>query len=780
MLKASFLWLGLLMSSVGFSQSANEYPIIPKPAKLEARQGKFQLSNTTTVMVPVGNDEVKSIADLFTNQLNASSGLKVAVRNSNKMALPGNLISFQPSQDASIGEEGYRIDIKPEVVTIEALNPKGFFYAVQSLMQLLPSEVFRGSVNTQMVIDWAIPSCRIEDKPRYSYRGLHLDVSRHFMPVAFVKKYIDLIALHKMNTFHWHLTDDQGWRIEIKKYPKLTQQGAERKETIIGHYYESDPQRFDGQPYDGFYTQNEVREVVKYAQSKYVTIIPEIEMPGHALAALRAYPEYGCTGGPYETATKWGIFPEVFCPYDKTFEFLQNILTEVMELFPSQYIHIGGDECPKDSWKQSKFCQDLIKKLGLKDEHELQSYFITRIDKWVTSKGRKIIGWDEILEGGLSPNATVMSWRGTEGGIAAAKQGHDAIMTPGNFLYLDKYQSDPTQEPTSIGGFLPLEQTYSYEPTPQNLSADAQKRIIGAQANVWTEYIKTPEHVEYMVWPRAAALSEVVWTPREQKDWKDFSKRIQPHLERLGFLNVSYSRAFYDVLAETTPTKDGGLRVTLKAKDDDCQIRYSLNGSEPMLQSAAYNKPLVLTQSGTVKAVAVKGGQVMGEVQSWNYIVSKATGKSVQLATAATRPKNADLAVLTDGKPGSAIGYLDDIRGIAGVKNADFNATIDLGAAQPITMVTIGLVKATAGNVLLPKQIDVQVSDDGKAFKSVKVVTLDPTERGKKEVLKQIITFGQTNARYVRVIAQNVGKVPAGMPNAGKDAWVAADEITVD
>ncbi|WP_266367682.1 beta-N-acetylhexosaminidase [Tellurirhabdus rosea] len=770
---------GLLLALTGRAQTPDRYSIIPKPAKLEAREGQFVVSNTTTVVVPFSNAAVKSIAETFTNQLNTTSGLQVSLRNVNKMALPGNIISFIPVP--GLGEEAYRLDIKSNSITVESTSPKGFFYAVQSLMQLLPPTIFRAgpAASRATSATWAVPACRIEDQPRYSYRGLHLDVSRHFMPVSFIKKYIDLIALHKMNIFHWHLTDDQGWRIEIKKYPKLTQVGSKRRHTLIGHYYESDPQQFDGKEYGGYYTQDEIRDVVRYAQSRYVTIIPEIEMPGHALAALTAYPEYGCSGGPYEVTGKWGVFNDIFCPYDKTFEFLQNILTEVMALFPSQYIHIGGDEAPKDSWKKSGFAQDLIKRLKLKDEHELQSYFITRIDKWVTSKGRKIIGWDEILEGGLSPNATVMSWRGTQGGIAAAKQGHDAIMTPGAFLYLDKYQSDPEQEPTAIGGLLTTEQTYSYEPTPQDLPADVQKHIIGAQGNVWTEYIKTPEHVEYMVFPRAAALAEVVWSPREARNWPDFRQRVQLHLPRLAALNVNYSRSLFDVLAETEAAA-GTLRVTLKSPVPDTEIRYSVDGSAPSQQSARYESPLSLSATTTVKAVTVKNGELVGEVQQWIFPVSRATGRLVQMASALTYPKNAQAALLTNGRYGSAIGYLADVRGVAGVRSADLSATIDLGAATPVQKVTVGVLKATAGSVLLPRQLEVLVSEDGQTFRSVKTLPLNPAERGRKEVIRHALTFEPVSARYVRIVAQNAGQIPAGMINEGKDATVAVDEITVE
>jgi hexosaminidase len=363
----------------------------------------------------------------------------------------------------------------------------------------------------------------MDDIPKFQWRGMHLDVSRHFFSKEFIKKYIDYLAMYKMNTFHWHLTDDQGWRIEIKKYPKLTEVGAWRNGSMTGHYTD---QTFDDIRYGGFYTQEEIKEIVAYAKERYITVVPEIEMPGHALAALASYPEFSCTGGPFEVGKSWGVFDDVFCPKDETFTFLENILAEVIALFPSEYIHIGGDECPKVRWKSCPKCQKRIKDEKLKDEHELQSYFIQRIEKFVNSKGRKIIGWDEILEGGLAPNAAVMSWRGTEGGIAAAKEKHFVVMSPGSHCYFDHYQGEPKNEPIAFGGYTNVEKVYSFNPIPKELSEEESKYILGAQANVWTEYINTPEHVEYMVFPRIAALSEVLWGTSNPNEYKVFETRL--------------------------------------------------------------------------------------------------------------------------------------------------------------------------------------------------------------------------------------------------------------
>ena len=419
------------------------------------------------------------------------------------------------------------MEVQPEVITIEASTQAGAFYAVQSLIQLTrPWERKTGEQS------FAIPSGRIEDAPAFKYRGMLLDVGRHWFPVAFIKQFLDLMARYKMNTFHWHLTEDQGWRIEIKKYPKLQEVAAWRKETMVGHL-ENPPHRWDGQPYGGFYTQDEIREIVEYARVRSITVIPEIELPGHAQAAIAAYPELGCLDKPLEVATKWGISPNVYCPSEQTFRFLEDVLTEVMELFPSEYIHIGGDECPKEQWKTSAFCQQIIRDNGLTDEFELQSWFVSRIERFLNSKGKLIIGWDEILEGGLAPHATVMSWRGEKGGIEAAMMGHDVIMTPEEYCYFDKYQALGPDEPLAQGGFVPLEKVYSYNPLPKELPAEKHVHVLGAQGSVWTEYIRTSEQIDYMVYPRMQALAEVLWSGRRRDGFEDFVTRLRPHTEWL-------------------------------------------------------------------------------------------------------------------------------------------------------------------------------------------------------------------------------------------------------
>lgn len=520
-----------------------DYPIIPKPVSMDISDGRFLIDENTLIFASEG---VKKEASLLSEILGTATGKTLPIKNFDGNDKRGIYLELN---DSIKNEEQYILTVAFDRINITAKTSKGIFYGIQSLRQLMPAESENSSIDKL-----AIPAVTIHDEPRYAYRGMMLDVGRNFFPVDFVKKFIDLIALHKMNTFHWHLTEDQGWRIEIKKYPKLTEIGSVRKETILDKNF--DPYVGDGKEYGGYYTQEEVKDIVAYAQDKHVTIIPEIEMPGHSTAALAAYPELGNDTGPYEVATTWGVKDQIYAPKEETFEFLQDVLTEIMQLFPGKYIHIGGDEAPKKEWEQSEQAQAVIKREGLKDEHELQSYFIQRIEKFLNKNGRQIIGWDEILEGGLAPNATVMSWRGMDGGIAAAKQGHDVIMTPTSHVYFDYYQADPKDEPLAITGNTSVEKVYSFEPTPQELSEQEAQHVIGAQGNLWTEYIKTPEHAEYMILPRMSALAEVVWTPREKRDWSDFKERLARLKERYDALKVNYAtHVFEDKSIEVTKSE---------------------------------------------------------------------------------------------------------------------------------------------------------------------------------------------------------------------------------
>ena len=517
------------------------HDIVPMPASVERSRGSFRVDARTPIVLEDPSDsEAREVAELWARPIRAGGALTLLVNDGSGPGGSGEGASAARGAIAVAvtGEgppEGYRLTVTPDGIRVAGNDHAGLFYGLQSLSQLMPPGVEVDAGGRGIDVRAAI----IEDAPRFAYRGMHLDVARHFFEPDFVKRYIDLLARYKINRFHWHLTEDQGWRIQIDAYPRLAEVGAWRAQTQIGHGY--DPFNGDGQRYGGYYTKDEIREIVAYAQERYVTIIPEIEMPGHSLAALAAYPELACTEGPFEVGMTWGVFEDIYCPTDATFEFLENVLAEVVELFPGEYVHIGGDEAPKARWEESPFVRRLMQREGMTEVEQVQGYFIRRIERFLRANGKRVIGWDEILEGGLPEDATVMSWRGITGGIQATRMGHEVIMTPSSHLYFDYYQSeDQDSEPFAIGGFLPLDTVYAYEPVPYQLRPEDAARIIGAQANVWTEYMKTPEHVEYMLLPRMLALSEVVWSPAGTKDFENFLDRLAWHTARFDALGIRY------------------------------------------------------------------------------------------------------------------------------------------------------------------------------------------------------------------------------------------------
>jgi hexosaminidase len=524
----------LVSSQAIFVSKAQTKPlvdIIPVPASTVLGKGTFLLSSKTKIVILENTPEFNETAKYLANQLKSENQLSLEVVSTPKIIKNSIVLKID---GAVKGKESYELDVTKNDIILNGADQAGLFYGVQSLLQL----AYSGKNGAK---DCSIQCMQVKDAPSFVWRGMHLDVCRHFFSAEFVKRTIDMLAMYKINTFHWHLTDDQGWRIEIKKYPKLTEIGSWRNETMVGPYSDTDP-KFDGIRYGGYYTQEQIKDVVAYAQKRHITIVPEIEMPGHAVAALSAYPEFSCTGGPFKVYTKWGVSDDVYCAgKEGMFGFLEDILEEVVDLFPGEYIHIGGDECPKIRWKACPFCQKRIKDEGLKDELELQSYFVKRIERFVASKGKKLIGWDEILEGGLPERASVMSWRGYEGGIEAVHTGHDVVMTPGEFCYFDHYQSqDKAKEPLAFGGFLPLEKVYSFSPVPPQLSALEAKHVLGAQANVWTEYIPSEKQAEYMIFPRIFAMAEILWSPKVNQDYNQFLVRLKGSLKRLQEKGINY------------------------------------------------------------------------------------------------------------------------------------------------------------------------------------------------------------------------------------------------
>ena len=592
----------VLTSAISAAPDGAPPSIVPHPVQIEARPGVFCVTSETSILFDPGSAEVQATGEYLAGLLREETGFDVAVTANNVTTTPDRAILLT-TRDAlpSWGDEGYQLQIDPQQIVVRAPNSRGLFYGIQTLRQLGGWGLDRRSVDHKSL---SIPCVRVQDKPRYRWRGMLLDCCRHFMTKEFVKRYIDLLAYHKMNVLHWHLTEDQGWRIEIKKYPKLTEVGAWRGsgDDVTG----------------GFYTQDDVREIVAYAASRHITVVPEIEMPGHSLAALAAYPELSCTGGPFSVGTRWGVYPDVYCAgNDQTFEFLQDVLSEVIELFPSPFVHIGGDECPKDRWKTCAKCQSRISEEGLADEHELQSYFVRRIERFLGGKGRRLIGWDEILEGGLAPNATVQSWRGMDGAIAAARAGHDVISSPTSHCYLDYAQWRSPTEPLQMG-YIDLEKVYSFEPTPAQLSPDQAAHVLGAEGNLWSEHAPQAR-VDHQVFPRLCALAEVTWSPPNVRDWSDFRGRMKTHYRRLDALGVTYFVEPPRCDSSDTVFQDS-LEIVFSQPFDHGSIHFTLDGSDPSPRSRRYTKPLRITESTQVKARTVLAGGRLSETVDFAFV----------------------------------------------------------------------------------------------------------------------------------------------------------------
>lgn len=604
-LALSAVFAVLLLSCTRTAQEPQAPQVIPQPQHIQDIGDPFTITKDTPLWVDTPSQEVERTAQMLSERFEKAAGwpLKLA----GEMPQSGGIYFMETG---GYPAEGYLLRVEPGRIIIEYGDGAGAFYAMQTLLQLLPKDIF--SDTPVKGVKWTVPGVDIEDSPRFPYRGMHLDCCLHFFDIPFLQRYIDLMAMHKVNRFHWHLTEDQGWRLEIKKYPLLTEKGQWRKETVIGSLSSG---IYDGTPHGGFYSQDEVRDLIKYAEERYVTIIPEIEIPGHSLAAISCYPELSCgLEDHYETATRWGIFRQVYCPKEETFKFLEDVFDEVIDLFPSVLIHIGGDECPKTSWKQCPHCQALIKKLGLKDEFELQSWFIQRMEKYINSKGRQIIGWDEILQGGLAPNAKVMSWLGEEGGIKAAQQHHEVVMAPYPKYYLDYWQADPDSEPLAMGGPTLLRTMYEYNPVPEVLTPEEQKYIIGVEGCVWTEYMPTPARVEYMAWPRMCAIAESGWS-KAPKDWDGFTRRLETHLGRLDELNVGYCKAFWNPFIDMHKDTEYDKVVTISLDAPDAEIHYTLDGSTPTASSPLYTGPFVINRQQKVTAVGIRNGRQIGEIK---------------------------------------------------------------------------------------------------------------------------------------------------------------------
>ncbi len=749
--------------------------VVPYPNEAEIKSGTFNISGAGLHCSADFDEASKAVVSKFAEQLSLVTG-RESLMDENE-ASEGIMFKFDPTMP----EEAYSLNVSRKAALVRASSLRGVNYAVQTIKQMLPAEVF-GAVEAADA-DWRLKCVEINDAPRFGYRGFMLDDARHFFGVELVKKYLDIMEVHKLNKFHWHLTDDQGWRIEIRKYPELTEKGSIRKETWAGHT--SDPEaRYDGTPYgEGcWYTQDQIREIIAYAASKGIDVIPEIDLPGHMVAALATYPELGCTGGPYEVRTIWGVAGEVLCAgNEKTFEFLEDVLTEVTELFPYEYIHIGGDECPKASWEKCPKCQARIKELGLKDgegysaEHYLQSYVMERVAGFLKSKGKKVIGWDEILEGKIGREATIMSWRGIAGGMKAVKLGNDVIMSPNIYCYLDRYQStDEKNEPLAMGRYVPVVKSYSFDPQA-GMTEEEKPHMIGVQANMWTEYIADTEYLEYMLNPRLAAISEVQWCMPENKIWERFVANADELCRIYDVMGYNYATHVFDVRGTLNVNRDERyLEMTLESHG---RIRYTLDGSDPTMDSPVYEKPIKIRETCVLKARS-----------EWNGGLTRLYEKSFDFHKAMFRPiQTLTIPIDEEKYPNNPPEILvDGFMSMGGFNNGEyvgwrrkpFEVLIEMDGT-PYSTVVLSVAVNNSEGVAGPKTLVVCTSEDGAEYVEVARMDVPDIAKGEDDGAREYsVTFPETSAKYLKVTAGS-NRMPQWHPNRGRSAYLFVDEVVV-
>lgn len=749
----------------------SDYEIIPKPLDVNCKgDASFLLKDGVAVIYPENNQKMQDNAEFLVDYVEKQTGVKLTSHAG--MPVDGAIcLTLDLSDDNA---EAYKLIVNDKRVCISGASEAGVFYGIQTLRKSLP---------VAQDINVNLSAVEIYDKPRFAYRGAMLDVARHFYTVDEVKTFIDMLALHNINRFHWHLTDDQGWRIEIKKYPKLMSVASERKETVVGRWYSG---IYDGKPYGGYYTQDELRDVIDYAAKRYITIIPEVDLPGHMQAALTAYPELGCTGGPYEVRTIWGVSQDVLCVgNDFTLQFVKDVLSEVADIFPSEYIHIGGDECPKVRWEKCPKCQERIKSLGLKSdakhtkEQRLQSYMIQEAAKYLKEKGKRIIGWTEILEGGLVPDATLMSWIGESGGIEAAHQHHDVIMTPNTYLYFDYYQSKKVEdEPLAIGGYLPIEKTYNYEPMPKELTKEEQQYIKGVQANLWTEYIPVFSQVQYMVLPRLGAAAEVQWTDPSKKDYKDFLRRV-PHLVAVyDCYGWNYATHVYDVNVDMkADTVNHVLNVQLSTMADD-PIYYTLDGQDPTEKSLKYTKPFTIDQSVVLKTMAVHPDRT-SKISVDTIRFNKATLKPVVLLQPNESRFSPDgPVVLVDGRNGN---HSFDTGAWLAVADNDLEAVINMQAETILSSASVHVYVRKDAWLFDARGFSVSVSSDNKNYKEVASQEYKQMQESDSDgIIEHELSFDPCKATYVKIKVISEKSMPDWHWDAGKAPFLLVDEIILN
>lgn len=764
-MKKSLVIFFLLVTNCLLGQQ--EINLIPMPVSINRGTGMFTIDQSTTLQYNPADKDLVSAAGFLKSHIKRVSGIGL-----NEKAAGSKKIELVIGSVATIGAEGYLLNITPASITITANARAGILYGMQTLFQVLPA------IRTNALLQ--VPCMRITDYPRFQWRGMHLDVSRHFFGPEFVKEYIDLIASYKMNRFHWHLVDDQGWRIEIKKYPDLTKTGAWRvdQNNLV---WGVRPQAKAGEPatYGGYYTQEQVKEIISYAAERNVMVVPEIEMPGHVASAIASYswlscsqqPQLSLTGGNYT-----GISSNYCAGNDSVFQFLEDVLMEVTSLFPSPYIHIGGDEVDKTPWKHCARCQARIKKEGLKNEEELQSYFIKRISKFISRRHKKMIGWDEILEGGLAEDATVMSWRGEAGGIKAAKMKHDVVMTPDYPLYFDHYQAGPEGEPLAFGGMNSLKNVYNYEPIPGELTGDGSKFVLGAQANLWTEFITKPEGVEYMLLPRMPALAEAVWSSKDRRSLSSFMSRIPYHYRRYEQLGLRYNAGNFTVVINPV-IKDNKLFVELSNEIPGSTIVYTTDGNEPGVGAATYTRPLLIDTSMVLKASTVTDQQVRNvQASKQSFVMHKGVGKAIRYVHQPSRsyPANGPHSLLDGIKGTAAVGKYWH-----GFSGDDLIATVDLGVPANLRQVSLGCLQSYKSWIFLPRWVKFEISSDGQHFTEIKTeqTPFDINENFLQYDFK--VPLNNISARYIRITAKN-NNCPPGHPGAGAPGWIFADELMIE
>lgn len=742
--------------------------IIPKPTEIKLSKGAFEFSKNTTFIV--ANESQKEISNILIDKFEMAAGWKPTISD---IAPRSNYIQF--NVDDIFDKEAYVIEVNNNTINITAKGAAGFLYAVETIRQLLPEEI--ESKTPVSEVKWIIPNVSIKDKPRFQYRGLMLDLSRHFFDKNYIEKTIDRLAMHKMNVLHLHLVDDQGWRIEIKKYPNLTEVGAWRVDQEDKHWNARDvvAPNVKG-TYGGFLTQEELKELVDYAQLKNVEIIPEIEMPAHVSSAIASYPELSCFETPISVPSG-GVWPitDIYCAgKESTFEFLENVLDEVIDIFPSKYIHIGGDEATKTNWEKCPYCQKRIKDEGIKDVNELQSYFVKRIEKYINSKGKKLIGWDEILEGGLAPDATVMSWRGVQGGIEAAKQGHDVIMTPGTHCYFDHYQGPQNEEPLAIGGFTPISKVYQFDPIVDTMTEKEASHVLGGQANLWAEYLPNEKQSEYMIFPRLAAMSEVLWSPKEFRDWNNFSNRITSLFNRYDYLGINYAKSAYLVTSSAMANLESKtVNLTLQNEFPNSDIRYVLGNSEIYESAIKYSQSLELRETTIVNASLFIDNKPVGKILTDTIEFHKAVAKKVKYMVPYSK----------EYQGAGKSGMVNTLRGTKNFHdgqwqawlNKDMELIIDLDNEEEISEVTVGSLENQGPGIYFPTEIQIFISNDGTEFEKVAKIERDFQANSNSQLKDFTLKFNRQKARFVKVKAVCLDKVPNG-----GGAWLFIDEILVN